>query len=137
MILLPFYFSALLAQTTPQLHGEWRLSAMIYRGNEVPPLNPNLNLRWSFFENGTERLYWDRSDEDGFCERFANYEVSDGKLWEKVYAVNPMNNSTCNQDPDMHVGRETVTKIEIISQKILLHLSLGDEELIYVLKEVL
>jgi len=125
------------ADTESPLHGEWTMTSMIYRGAEVPPLNPNLNLRWSFYENGTERLYWSRLNEPGFCERFANYKVSDGRLLEKVFAVNPLNNRECLQDPDMQLGRETVTRIDIQPQQILLHLALGDEELIYVLKEVL
>ena len=37
----------------------------------------------------------------------------------------------------MQLGRKTKTKIEIQESKILLHLQLGDEELIYVLKEAI
>lgn len=125
------------AQENRYLQGEWHLEGMIYRGHKVPPLNPNLNLRWNFFDNGTERLYWSRQGENGFCERFANYQVQDGYITEKVFSMNPANNPECAQDPDMQLGRETKTKIEIQIQQILLHLQLGDEELIYVLKEVL
>lgn len=131
-----FTFSAE-AQQSQFLSGEWRLAGMIYRGNEIPPLNPNLNLRWMFFSNGSERLYWDRKGETGFCERFAHYEIKNGKIFEKVFAVNPLNSPECAQDPDMQVGRQTFTDIEIQKQQILLHLQMGDEELIYILKEVL
>ncbi len=127
---------ALAAQET-HLEGEWKLEAMIYRGEEVPPLNPQLNLRWTFFANGTERLYWDRQGENGFCERFANYKILEGQIHETVFAVNPLNSFECGQDLDMQVGRQTVNTIEVQPQRILLHLQLGDEELIYILKEVL
>jgi len=119
------------------LQGEWVLTGMIYRGAEIPPLNPNLNLRWSFFSNGTERLYWDRKGEKGFCERFANYQITDTQIHEEVFAVNPLNSPECAKDPDMQVGRRTSSKIEIQEQKILLYLQMGDEELVYVLKQVL
>ena len=125
------------AEQEIRLDGEWKLVGMIYRGEEVPPLNPLLNLRWTFFANGTERLYWDRQGENGFCERFANYNILDGQIHETVFAINPLNNFECAQDPDMQVGRYTVNPIEIKQQKILLHLQLGDEELIYILKETL
>lgn len=132
-----FSVSALAETGAPPLKGEWVLSGMIYRGTEIEPLNPQLNLRWSFFANGTERLFWERHGERGFCERFAHYEIKDSHIIETVFAVNPLNNSECVQDPDMQVGRQTSTPIEIKQQQILLHLQVGDEELVYILKEVL
>lgn len=119
------------------LKGEWKLTEMVYRGVRVPPLNPKLNLSWTFFENGTDRLFWSRTGESGFCERFANYEILESKLHEEVFAVNPMNSADCAQDPDMQAGRDTTNVIEINQDEILLHLQLAEEELIYVLKEVL
>lgn len=138
LLLIFLVFSSVArAQDQTFLQGEWRLAGMIYRGNELPPMNPNLNLRWTFFANGSERLYWDRKGENGFCERFANYEIKNNQINEAVFAVNPMNSAECAQDPDMQVGRQTSNKIEIQKQQILLHLQMGDEELIYILKEVL
>jgi hypothetical protein len=119
------------------LTGEWRLTEMIYRGARVPPLNPKLNLSWTFFANGTDRLFWDRTGESGFCERFAHYKILNNKFHETVFAVNSLSQSDCAQDPDMQVGRQTSNVIEINNNEILLHLQLSDEELIYVLKEVL
>ena len=137
LLLLTSFFCTFAQASTPSLQGEWKLTAMIYRGATIPPLNPNLNLRWTFFANGSNRLYWDRTNETGFCESFANYTLHDGQIFAKVFAVNPLNRQDCAKDPDMQVGRETSNKIEIQKQQILLHLQLGDEELIYILKEIL
>lgn len=131
------FLLSLASHAETSLRGEWKLSGMIYHGVVVPPLNPKLNLRWTFYPNGTERLYWDREGEPGFCERFATFEILDGVIKESVFAVNPNNARECGQDADMQVGRETKNKIEIQQQQVLLHLQLGDEELIYILKEVL
>lgn len=130
---------ALSAQAEPprSLKGEWRFSEMIYRGQIMPLPNPDLNLTWTFFENGTERLYWGRKGESSFCERFAHYELRDDKIIETVFAVNPQNGIECANDPDMQVGRQTSNTIEIKNNQIHFHMQMGDEELIYVLKEVL
>jgi hypothetical protein len=135
MFLLSFLVCTAGAQTPGSLTGNWYLAGMIYRGQTIPPLNPNLHLRWTFFENGTERLYWDRQGEDGFCERFADYSLTGGNIQERTFAVNPKNRPDCGQDPDMQMGRETLSRLDIEPQQMLLHLPLGDEELIYILKE--
>jgi len=101
------------AHAATTLHGEWKFSGLIYHGQVLPPPNPSLNLIWTFFSNGTERLYWDRRGENGFCERFATYNLDGGQISENIFAVNPANNESCSQDPDMQVGRETLNKIEI------------------------
>ncbi|MEZ0391766.1 MAG: hypothetical protein ACAH59_06095 [Pseudobdellovibrionaceae bacterium] len=119
---------------TAALSGEWQLAGLIYKGSEIQLPSPELNLRWSFYPNGTERLYWDRGTE-AFCESFANYQLKNGFLESETFALNPQNDPSCAKDPDMQLGRKTKTKIEIQESKILLHLQLGDEELIYVLKE--
>lgn len=106
---------------------------MIYRGQEIPLPNPDLFLTWTFFRNGTVRLYWDRGGKD-FCERYAHYQVSDSLLKEEVFALNPQNSADCSKDPDMQLGRQTSNKIKVLDSEIQLFFSLGDEELIYVLK---
>ncbi|MBS1970365.1 MAG: hypothetical protein JSU04_08655 [Bdellovibrionales bacterium] len=132
---LLLFCSPCFAQENPV--GQWKLTEMIYHGERVPPLNPKLNLFLTFFNNGTDRLFWDRAGESGFCERFAHYEILNNKLHEIVFSVNPLNSPDCAQDPDMQVGRETLNVIEINNNEILLHLQLADEELIYVFTEVL
>src|SRR3989344_1073253 len=93
-----YFFVFAQASSPPVLRGEWKLTAMIYRGVTIPPLNPNLNLRWTFFANGSNRLYWDRENEKGFCESFANYSLDDGQMIATVFAVNPLNHPDCAKD---------------------------------------
>ena len=116
--------------------GEWKLTGFIYRGDKIPPLNPKLNLRFHFFANGTDRLFWDRQDEEGFCERYASYEVKQDQLEQTIFAVNPKNRADCATDKDMQMGPMTSTKIEIAQDQLLLHMQLGDEELVYILKRI-
>lgn len=125
--------SAAAAEKKPQWIGEWKLSAMIYRGQSIPLPNPDLYLSWSFFPNGTERLYWDRGGAE-FCERFAHYSISNDYLQESTFAINPQNAMDCAQDPDMQVGRETKTQIQVLPGELRLKFQMGEEDLIYVLK---
>ncbi len=132
LVLLALTFSFSVSKA--ELLGDWKLHSMIYRGQEMSPPNPDLHLQWTFFSNGTERLYWDRGTEE-FCERFADFKVQDNVLHESVFAVNPRNAAECAKDPDMQVGRQTQTKIQIFEDEIRLHMGLGDEDLIYILKK--
>ncbi|MBK9323541.1 MAG: hypothetical protein IPM97_11470 [Bdellovibrionaceae bacterium] len=129
-------FFPLLVTAGTRLSAEYKLTGHIYRGSVIPPFNPNLNLTWTFFENGTDRLYWDRKGEIGFCERFANYTIENEQITEVVFAANPNNSFECSKDPDMLVGRKTTTKFKIVEQQLLLYLQLGDEELVYIFKEI-
>lgn len=117
------------------LVGEWRLMAMMSKGQDLPLPNPDLYLSWTFFKNGTERLYWDRGGTE-FCERFARFSIDSGFLIEKTFALNPKNAVDCAKDPDMQLGKETRTKIEASQEEVKLYFQLGDDELIYILKPV-
>jgi hypothetical protein len=119
----------------PNILGEWRLVQMIYRGKPIPLINPDLYLSWTFFKNGTERLYWDRGTPE-FCERFAQFSIENGKLQEKTFALNPQNAQDCAQDPDMQIDRAAVTAIQFLDNTIQLQVPMGDEELIYVLRQI-
>lgn len=112
--------------------GEWRLKTMIYKGEDLPLPNPDLYLSWTFFKNGTERLYWDRGGPE-FCERFANFVIRSGFLIEHSFALNPHNALDCAKDPDMQLDRETRTKLEFSQNQMKLFFQLGDDELIYIL----
>lgn len=118
------------------LKGVWKFSGVVYRGQEMPLPNPKLNMTWTFFENNTARLYWDREGEIGFCERFSTYQLVDNFLDESVFAVNPNNAFECARDLDMQVGRKTKTKIELQETRTLLFFQLGDEEIVYILKKI-
>ena len=108
---------------------------MIYNNQRMERPNPALNLRWTFFSNGTERLYWDRGTQD-FCERFAYFQYSNNNLETLVFAVNPRNGLSCSNDPDMKLGVQAKVRLEIKAQELWLYFSLSDETLIYVLKKV-
>lgn len=118
---------------TSTIIGAWKFSEIIYRGQTLPLPNPDLNLSWVFFKNGTARLYWDRGTSD-FCERFSTYQWKNDFLDEEVFAVNPGNALECQQDLDMQVGRKTHTPLDFRDHQLRMHFQLGDDELIYILK---
>lgn len=124
---------SLVASADSALIGEWKLNEMIYRGERIPLPNPELNLRFTFLSNGTERLYWDRGT-DEFCERWARYTVAGKTLQQEVFAVNPGNAAECKKDPDMQMGRVTHTPIELQGSELHLVFQMGDEELVYVFR---
>lgn len=115
------------------LSGTWQFTEIIYQNQRQPLISPDLRLQWTFFENGTEKLYWDRNNTIGFCERMAYYKIDKGFLEEEVFATHPQNSHECANDPDMQIGRVSRNKIDIFKNEIWLHFNLGDEELIYVL----
>lgn len=115
-----------------ELQGAWKLSAMEYKGQNLPLPNPDLFLTWTFYANGTERLYWDRGGEE-FCERFAHFSVADGYLKEVTFALNPKNSIECSRDPDMQMGKETLTQIQILEKQLRLLIPMGEDELVYIL----
>jgi hypothetical protein len=117
------------------LSGEWKYEELIYRGERIPRPDPNLSLTWTFYSNGTERLIWHRGGKD-FCERFSLYSYTSGILHENTFAINPNNAAECQKDPDMQLNRQTQTPLDITDTELLLHVPLGDEEIIYVLKKV-
>lgn len=126
----------LLATEAP--YGEWKFVELIYQGQRLPLPNPSLNMRWTFFPNGVSRLYWDRGT-TGFCERWAYFKIepqNEGPdlLYEKVFNVNPRNEMSCAQDPDMQLHKETRTPFDLQGSEMHLHFPLGDEQLTYVLK---
>lgn len=130
---LIFLTLILLAQTSLALTGSWKFSEIIYNNQRMPRPSPDLNLVWTFFENGTERLYWDRGNTNIFCERFAFYFEKNQEIYEETFALNPKNAADCSKDPDMKVGHKTSNPISFHFNEIWLHLDLAGEELIYVL----
>ncbi len=115
------------------LVGSWIYSEVIYQNIRQPIFNKDLKIIWTFFDNGSERLYWSR-DDSGFCERFASYKVKENSLLEEVWAINPNNMSECGRDPDMQVGKKTSTPILFFENEIWLIFNLGEETLTYILK---
>lgn len=115
-----------------RIFGKWQWYKYIYEGAEYPPSNPNLNLVFEFFPNGRDRLFWERSGQPGFCERYGNYIFKSCRLLDQVTWVNPQNAMGCGSDPDMRVGRVTVSQLEIIDDELYLHLDLSGRPFIYV-----
>ncbi len=109
---------------------------MIYRDEELPPRDPELKINYTFFDDMHSRLYWKRDDEDGFCERFAQYVYQNEILSEKIIWVNPENDPSCSRDPDMQLGNHTQTPLKIKNDELYLYLKLSDEYLIYVWKRI-
>lgn len=137
-----FLFSLFLALTVSaaspvadSFYGEWKLIRFEYRSGPFPLPNPDLNLRWNFFKNGSARLFWDRGTEE-FCERFSHFSVTTDTIQEEVFAVNPHNAVECGKDPDMQNGKKTVTPFAFVNEELWLKLQLGDEDLLYVFEKV-
>lgn len=119
------------------LLGTWKFTELIYEGHTVPAPNPNLDLRFTFQLDRTSILRWFRTDEAGFCERKALFEVHDDQwLYQKVTWLHPDNDSSCSSDVDMRLGRETFTQYAIEDDKLLLYFDLDGKPLIYVLSRI-
>lgn len=116
------------------LVGTWKFTNLIYQNQIFPLPNPDLNLRWTFFQNGTERLYWDHGNVGVFCERWGFYSLQESILREEGFALNPKNSPDCGKDPDMQLPRITYTRLEWNNGKIHLYLKAGSEDLIYALE---
>ena len=112
--------------------GLWLWTGLVYQGHELPPPNPALKIWFTFEADGTNTLHYYREGEPGFCERRALYSFDGAYLTQQIIWVHPQNADFCGQDVDMQLGRESRTRIEVESNKLKLHLHLGDEDLIHV-----
>ncbi len=117
---------------TNSLEGMWKLSSIIYRQQPMPLPNPDLNLYFKFYGNGDSWLRWSRKNEEGFCERKAEYIENGRLLYQKTIWLNPRNALSCGNDPEMRPSSETYTEFSIIQKKLYLNLDLSDEKIIYV-----
>jgi hypothetical protein len=119
--------------SAPSLYSEWKYVGFIYDGRNYPAPNPKLYLSFTFFPTKEVRLYWKREDEDAFCERLADYEITNGSLKQTIVWVNPQNHFSCGSDPDMQMGKQTVNKIEWDELQMRLFLELSGKPFIYLL----
>jgi hypothetical protein len=113
------------------MFGSWQFYAYVYQGHEVPAPNPNLTQIMEFNPDGVGRLYYKRDDESGFCERKANYRFENDELVQQVTWVNPDNQSSCGQDPDMQMGRVTTNKARFVGDIFYLDLPMSSETITY------
>jgi hypothetical protein len=120
-----------------EIVGEWEFYKVFFQGEYRPPFSEQLKIFFTFTEDGESRLYYYRTNEDGFCERKGRYFVQGNLLVDKVTWVNRENNIGCGQDPDMRLGQETRTEIALKDGDIYLYLSLKGEPLVYVWRKLL
>lgn len=127
---------AVLAKADEPLWGRWLFYKLQFRGQERPPFNPDLILHWEFLESGYELLGWEREGQPGFCHRLAKYTYRDSILRNEVVWVSQENAYECSADPDMQMGRKSVTKVTLHDGDLWLHMSINEEPLIYIFKRI-
>jgi len=118
------------------LQGEWQFYKMVLEGQEMPPRDPRLDLRYEFLDQGVNRLYWTYDQGRTFCERKGQYIFKDGFLMDEIVWVNPNNKSDCASDVDMQLGRKSVSQLDIFENEIVLHIPFTDKEILYHWKKV-
>lgn len=115
------------------LTGDWKFGHFILDDQTYPAPNPDLDLRFTFYPNHTVMLSWRRKNEAGFCERKAFYITQGNLLYQKVYWVNPKNQSECMRDSDMQMDRETTNPFRVKDKQLFIDFALSDKTLTYVL----
>jgi hypothetical protein len=114
------------------LLGIWLFTSVFYHGQLMDPPNPNLKIYYTFQNEYQNEIYYYRTDETGFCRRWANYETTNSTMIQTIDRVDENNNSSCSSDPDMQLGKTSAVHFEIINEKLHLYLPLGDEEIQYI-----
>lgn len=118
------------------LVGEWEFTSVLIDGVERPPFNPKLHLHFLFRANQFDRLWWWRDDEAGFCDRWGRYSFDGKVVYEKVVWVNPDNESSCQMDPDMKLGREARIPIRFLNQRMVIDFDVNGKTVGYVWSRV-
>lgn len=120
-----------------EILGTWDYIGYSYGGQTYPKTDSELELRFSFYENNKSTLRWIYHDTGIFCERMAEYKIIHRRsLSQKVIATNANNDSSCDKDPDMRVGSESLNEYKIENNVLYLTLNLSGEPLIYILNRV-
>lgn len=114
------------------LLGLWLFTGIIYQNQESPRPNPDLIMTFHFQDGGRNVLHYHRKNETGFCERESRYSFDGDILYQEVIRVNPQNASYCSSDKDMQLGSISLTPIERVGDRLLMHLNLGDEAFTYI-----
>lgn len=118
--------------TAADLMGDWKAIGYYYQGQWMPPNDPKMLLRFDFFKDGTNRLFWQREGEKSFCERKGMWFVFEGALHDEVSWVNPENGMDCGSDPDMQMGKVSQSVFWRDQGRMYLKIPLSDEYLYYV-----
>ena len=117
------------------LIGIWLFTSVLYRGQVMDPPNPNLKIYYTFQNEMQNEIYYYRTDEKGFCRRWANYEIQNNFLIQTIQKTDPDNNASCGADPDMQLGQTSKVHFEIKNNQLHLYLPLGDEEIQYIFNQ--
>jgi hypothetical protein len=118
------------------LIGDWQYDGFFYRDHRYPNPNPDLTVLFSFNSDHTHRLYWKRADETKFCERRGTWSIRGELLEQEVTWLNPDNDSSCAQDPDMQPHQTTQTRFKVDDHELGFYLNLDDQTFIYILKRI-
>jgi hypothetical protein len=116
--------------------GFWKYDGFHYDGTRYQNPNPDLDLRFTFGEDGISRLRWLRSNDGEYCERLATYWMNGSALIQKVFWLNPENSPSCAKDPDMKMGLETETMISIRGSELWMEMDLNGKPFFYILAAI-
>lgn len=115
-----------------QLIGIWLYTSLIYQGHPMPPLDETLQMYFIFNNENENQLFYHHTNREGQCRRTAKYSYSENKMYQKIVDVDTGNASECAEDPDMQLGRESISDLKVTGNCMYLELPLGDETLTYV-----
>ncbi len=116
--------------------GQWQFDRYFYQGQENPIPNPQLILQFEFLTDGTNRLFWVRKNETGFCERKAHFSYDAPYIQQEVFWVNPSHSMECGQDTDMQVGNQSRAKMILVDDRLHLYIDFSGEDFIYIFKRI-
>lgn len=114
------------------LIGIWLYTSLIYQGVPYPRPDTNLQMYFIFNTETENQLFYYRNSETGHCKRTAHYFFEQNKIYQTVTNVDSTNAPECADDPDMQLGRESISDLEVTESCMYLTLPLGDETLTYV-----
>ena len=119
-----------------QIIGQWLYIGYTYQDEFHSPIDDSLELIFSFESNGSDDLIWRYKDSMGKCHRRGEYIIENSILIDKIVWVDPDNMNACGSDPDMQIGRITMTPVEIVGDRLLMKLELSGEPFVYTLQRL-
>jgi hypothetical protein len=111
--------------------GRWRHVGLIYDGTRMPPRDARLDLRYELYESQISRLAWTYDNWRTLCERFAYFEINSNQIVDEVIWVNPENRDECSLDPDMQLGKKSITPFLFEGENLLLEIPFGADSIYY------
>lgn len=118
------------------LIGLWLFTSIFYQGQPGPIPNDKLKIYYSFQNEFVNEIYYYRTNETGFCRRWANYQATDSVITQTIDRLDPDNSSSCDSDTDMQLGNSSKVHYEIKDEKLHLYMPLGDEEIQYIFERI-